>query len=106
MKYCRECGKEINEKAVVCIHCGCAVEQNKCNTNAPNKWIALLLWVFLGAFGGHKFYIGEIGWGITYLLSMTVGWFLIVPPIWIGVMLIIDFVSILCGSLNGVTLEG
>ena len=26
MKYCSKCGKEINEEAVVCIHCGCRVE--------------------------------------------------------------------------------
>ena len=24
-KFCAHCGKEVNEKAVVCIHCGCAV---------------------------------------------------------------------------------
>ncbi len=27
MKYCSKCGKEINENAVVCIHCGCAVSE-------------------------------------------------------------------------------
>ena len=27
--YCRNCGKEIDEKAVVCIHCGCAVMENQ-----------------------------------------------------------------------------
>lgn len=27
--YCRNCGNEINERAVVCIHCGCAIEQQK-----------------------------------------------------------------------------
>lgn len=26
MKYCSKCGKEINDEAVVCIHCGCRVE--------------------------------------------------------------------------------
>ncbi|MBQ3094463.1 MAG: zinc ribbon domain-containing protein [Selenomonadales bacterium] len=26
MKYCSNCGKEIDDKAVVCIHCGVAVE--------------------------------------------------------------------------------
>ena len=24
--FCKNCGKEIDEKAVICIHCGCAVE--------------------------------------------------------------------------------
>ncbi len=26
--YCSNCGKKIDEKAVICIHCGCAVEKN------------------------------------------------------------------------------
>lgn len=26
MKYCSHCGKEVNDEAVVCIHCGCAVQ--------------------------------------------------------------------------------
>ena len=31
MKYCSNCGAEINEAAAVCVKCGCAVQ----NTNAP-----------------------------------------------------------------------
>jgi len=33
---------------------------------------ALICW-FLGGFGGHKFYLGNIGWGITYLLFFWTG---------------------------------
>ena len=32
--YCKNCGNEINPNAVVCIHCGCAVEQQKPATEA------------------------------------------------------------------------
>ncbi|WP_055075521.1 NINE protein [Pseudanabaena sp. 'Roaring Creek'] len=32
------------------------------------KTTALLLCFFLGALGGHKFYLGQTGWGIAYLL--------------------------------------
>ena len=31
----------------------------------------VLLAVFLGGFGAHRFYLGEIGWGVVYLLF---GW--------------------------------
>lgn len=31
--FCSKCGKEINDEAVVCIHCGCATA----NYNATNK---------------------------------------------------------------------
>lgn len=35
--YCKNCGSEIHEKAVVCVHCGCAVEENTKPINAVSK---------------------------------------------------------------------
>lgn len=102
-KYCKYCGETIPEDAVLCTHCGRQVEQLKneqpqviinnsnsnINTNAnvgnngypygaKNKWIALLLCVFLGFLGAHKFYEGKILLGIIYLCSFGlfgIGWF-------------------------------
>ena len=42
MKFCKHCGKEINEKAIVCIHCGRSVEeqqekQKKINVKVENN---------------------------------------------------------------------
>ena len=38
MKYCSNCGKQIHESAVVCIHCGFSVTQaNNNNTDVPKK---------------------------------------------------------------------
>ena len=28
MRYCSKCGKEINDEAVICVNCGCAVTEN------------------------------------------------------------------------------
>ena len=107
MKYCRECGKEINENAVICIHCGCQVKEVKNVNTRNNKWITLLLWFFLGGIGGHKFYIGRNDLGIAYLLSMTIGWLLFaIPPMVVGILLMVDFIAILSGEMNGVKLEG
>lgn len=33
-----------------------------------NKTVAILLCFFLGGIGGHKYYMGEIGWGVAYTL--------------------------------------
>ncbi|MEK4132020.1 TM2 domain-containing protein [Solibacillus sp. FSL W8-0474] len=33
-----------------------------------NKGVAILLALFLGGFGAHKFYLGKSGQGIMYLL--------------------------------------
>ena len=100
-KYCKHCGKIIAEAAVICIHCGCQVEalqqtsqpiiihnnNQNINTNrnssamghsrARNKWVAFFLCLFLGFFGGHKFYEGRVGMGIVYLLTFGLfgfGW--------------------------------
>ncbi len=44
--YCSKCGKEINDEAVVCVHCGCAVENKKAsaaiNNDAPSTGWAVL----------------------------------------------------------------
>lgn len=100
-KYDRE---KIPEDAVMCTHCGRQVEQLKseqpqvvinnsnANTNMntninrnygtyrggeKNKWVALLLCIFLGYLGAHKFYEGKILLGIVYLCTFGlfgIGW--------------------------------
>ena len=44
--FCSKCGKEVNDEAVVCIHCGCAIENKKASTansnDAPSTGLALL----------------------------------------------------------------
>jgi TM2 domain-containing membrane protein YozV len=53
---------------------------NSSNRNSKNRFVALLLAVFLGDWGIHKFYLGQVGWGILYILfswtfiPMIVGW--------------------------------
>ncbi len=35
--------------------------------------VAVLLTIFLGGIGGHKFYLGQPGWGVLYLLFVMTG---------------------------------
>lgn len=65
-KYCRDCGKIINLRAEICPGCGC--RQIFGIGSEKNKIVAALLAIFLGGFGGHKFYLGRTGAGILYLL--------------------------------------
>lgn len=72
-KYCSDCGQVISEKAEICPKCGVrqTAVPSAFGTTAPNgknKLTAALLAFFLGAFGAHKFYLGQIGFGILYLL--------------------------------------
>jgi len=40
---------------------------------AKNEVVGVLLALFLGTFGIHKFYMGETGWGVLYLLFSWTG---------------------------------
>lgn len=64
MVFCRGCGKEIHETALMCPHCG--APQKKLSTKS--KTTAALLAFFLGGLGAHKFYLGQTIAGILYLV--------------------------------------
>jgi TM2 domain-containing membrane protein YozV len=52
--------------------------------------VGILLALFLGMLGVHKFYLGETSAGIIYLVAGTIGWIIIIPPIVVAIMCIID----------------
>ena len=70
--YCRGCGQHIHESAISCPKCGAL--QKSANFATPrsasgnDRMTAALLALFLGGIGGHKFYLGQTGMGILYLL--------------------------------------
>ena len=103
-KFCKHCGESIDKECLICPKCGKQVEEIKnskddrnivinntatANSRAivknvgygkpKNKWIALLLCIFLGFFGAHKFYEGRMLLGIVYLFTaglFGIGWFI------------------------------
>ena len=44
-------------------------EEDKIN-HSKSKALAVVLALFLGGFGAHKFYMGHLGWGVLYLLLL------------------------------------
>jgi TM2 domain-containing membrane protein YozV len=67
--------------------------------SGKSQLVALLLVIFLGGLGIHRFYLGYIGRGILYI-GLAVTSFLIVPAIALLALLIIDLVKIITGSLK------
>lgn len=57
MKYCTNCGKEIHDNAVVCVHCGCRLNPNQAmsairlNTNRSLIKYILLSLITFGIYG-------------------------------------------------------
>lgn len=106
-KFCEFCGNKVAIDAVICPKCGKQLEELRTEENKSNpqviinnsntingnigrkqcdKWVALLLCIFLGFFGGHKFYEGKGGMGVLYIF--TCGLF--------GIGIIVDLITILC----------
>ncbi len=74
-KFCSECGAVIKAKAEICPKCGVRQLNRPSSVNlgavAPNgksRIAAALLAFFLGGLGIHKFYLGQVGLGIVYLI--------------------------------------
>ena len=52
-----------------------------------NKMVALLLCIFLGVLGVHRFYVGKIGTGLLYLFTgglFGIGWIIDIILIAVG----------------------
>lgn len=60
------------------------------NKSTKSGWIALLLGVFLGVFGVHRFYVGKIGTGL--LMLITLGGF--------GIWLLTDLIVIISNKFE------
>ena len=118
-KFCKHCGQLIDKDCIICPKCGKQVEELKGNepniviNNTSNsssnavayavnngnngispksRLITLLLCLFLGMFGAHRFYTGKIISGIIMIPLM----FIYIGEIW----LLIDFICIIIGAFK------
>ena len=117
--YCRNCGNEVSEKAIMCVACGtppkagdkfchnCKAESTpgaaicmKCGVSLKNEnqtdgegkdWLTtVLLCFFLGVFGVHRFYTGHTAIGVVQLLTLG----------GCGIWALIDFIIIIVGNFK------
>lgn len=100
-KKCPVCGATMEED--ICSYCGYRenIQEAVCSEKPPeneitygisqkNKTTALLLCIFLGGLGVHRFYVGKAGTGVLYLCTGGV----------LGIGWIIDIVRIATGSFR------
>lgn len=97
-RVCGRCGSDVLEGAHYCRRCGSPVKEFELK---PESWqyeevsdrsrlLALLLCVFLGYLGAHRFYVGKTWTGLLWLV--TGGLF--------GVGYIADIVSLSMGNFR------
>jgi TM2 domain-containing membrane protein YozV len=63
--FCRACGATIDPRAELCPKCGV---RQRVAAGGRSRLTAALLAFLLGGLGAHKFYLGQSGLGIVYLL--------------------------------------
>lgn len=92
--FCPVCGEETHPDAVVCVKCGASLATEQQNVGEKSKLAAGLLGIFLGGYGIHNFYLGFTKKAVIQIIVslVTCG----VGGIW-G---FIEGIMILCGKIN------
>lgn len=66
--FCRDCGSRLDSNTGKCPKCDQLTIVEKKEISNKSKLIAGFLGIFLGGFGVHNFYLGNIGRGISQIL--------------------------------------
>jgi TM2 domain-containing membrane protein YozV len=67
--FCRSCGAVIKKEAEICVKCGVRQKGGSGSESNSNWLTTLLVTLFLGGLGVHRFINGKIGTGILMLVT-------------------------------------
>src|SRR5215208_4460661 len=65
--FCHACGSQIDSRAEICPKCGVR-QRTAASQSGRSRVTAALFALLLGGLGAHKFYLGNAGVGVLYLL--------------------------------------
>lgn len=93
--YCKQCGKQIPDDAIVCVYCGVAVTPASVPDPEVKSRIAyILLGVFLGCLGVHNFYAGYTGKAVAQLLISVLLCWTFLAPLVVFIWCIVDICNV------------
>jgi TM2 domain-containing membrane protein YozV len=96
--FCPNCGKELSDQAFTCTNCGHPLRPMRPGaasdkTASPkSRMAALLLCIFLGYLGIHRFYVGKVGTGIAMIFTFG----------GLGIWVLVDLIMIATGSFTDI----
>lgn len=70
MKFCQKCGKELNDDAIVCIGCGCAVTPSPTQSNTSANTLPTPGTSTGGAMGIASIVVGAVGIPFAWLIAL------------------------------------
>lgn len=88
--YCQQCGEITSPDADMCTKCGVKLSKGIVPTDGKDWLTTLLLCIFLGGLGVHRFYVGKIGTG--FLMMFTFGG--------LGIWTLIDLIMVATSSFK------
>ncbi len=86
--FCPKCGRQLLEYTSECASCGHTFDPSIWHQGRYSWTTTLLLCIFLGYLGAHRFYTGYKGIGFLQLITLG----------GLGIWWLIDLISILTGS--------
>ena len=88
--FCTQCGTNLETDGQFCTKCGEKKLSAEMTTSTKSPVVALILCIFLGSFGIHRFYVGKIGTGILMLITFG----------GLGVWLLVDLIFIVTNKFD------
>lgn len=80
-QFCSSCGEVVKKAAEICPECGVG-QSGGTSSSSKDRITAAIFALFLGGFGAHHFYLGNIGRAVLYLVF-----------VWTLIPLIVAFVE-------------
>lgn len=88
MVFCRACGAQIHTSATACPKCGAT--QGPSSLSNRRILPAVLLLIFVGWLGAHRFYVGKVGTAILFIITLG----------GLGLWYLIDLIMLVVGSFT------